>query len=90
MWTKAQMSQAMIPEKRNFQMLATAWPRLHGWLDDETDDRQRIEHLQVSARGWESTGRPRVELYRGQRLARMLAWRSHTRPVLEPLEALAA
>ena len=34
-------------------MLATAWPRLSGWLDDSAGDRERIEHLQVSARGWE-------------------------------------
>jgi DNA-binding SARP family transcriptional activator/Tol biopolymer transport system component len=67
-------------------MLATAWPRLSGWLDDSAAERERIEHLRVSARGWGSSGRPRSELYRGQRLARTVAWRADTRPLLEPLE----
>lgn len=67
-------------------MLATAWPRLNGWLDDTAAERERIEHLRVSAHGWKSSGRPRSELYRGQRLARTLAWRADMRPVLEPLE----
>ena len=33
-------------------MLATAWPRLSGWLDDSAAERERIEHLRVSAHGW--------------------------------------
>jgi Tol biopolymer transport system component len=68
-------------------MLATAWPRLSEWLDDTADDCERIEHLRVSAHGWESSGRPRSELYRGERLANTLAWRADASPVLEPLES---
>jgi Tol biopolymer transport system component/DNA-binding SARP family transcriptional activator len=67
-------------------MLATAWPRLSGWLDDSAGERERIEHLQVSARGWVSSGRPANELYRGQRLSRTLEWRTESRPILDPSE----
>jgi Tol biopolymer transport system component/DNA-binding SARP family transcriptional activator len=67
-------------------LLGTAWPRLGEWLADQDDTRDRIEHLQISARGWDSSGRPRSELYRGQRLARTVEWRARTHPILEPVE----
>lgn len=67
-------------------LLGTAWPRLGEWLAEQDDTQARIEHLQISARGWDSSGRPRSELYGGQRLARTIEWRASTRPILEPVE----
>jgi hypothetical protein len=68
-------------------MLASAWPRLSGWLDDASEERHRQDHLRVSAGGWESSGKARADLYRGRRLAEAVEWRASERPVLEPLES---
>jgi WD40 repeat protein/DNA-binding SARP family transcriptional activator len=64
------------------ESLATVWPRLRVWLDEDTEGRRILGHLQVAADGWMSAGCPPSELYRGARLQAVLEWRARTRPVL--------
>ena len=58
------------------EALASAWPRLRAWLDDDVEGRRVLHHLAASAAAWEALGRPESELYRGVRLARALDWRA--------------
>ena len=51
------------------EALATAWPRLRTWLDDDVDGQRILHHLSAAADGWDGLGRPDSELYRGIRLA---------------------
>lgn len=51
------------------EALATAWPRLAEWLDDDRGAAKQLRHLAESARAWDEMGRPDAELYRGARLA---------------------
>ena len=64
------------------EALARAWPRLQGWLDDDVEGQRMLRHLSVAADSWESMGRPDSELYRGIRLAQVLAWRDASAPEL--------
>ena len=58
------------------EALASAWPRLRGWLDDDIEGQRTLHHLAVTADAWEALGRPDSELYRGVRLTRALQWRA--------------
>ncbi len=57
------------------EAIARAWPRLQGWLDDDTEGQRVLRHLSVAADTWDTMGRPDDELYRGTRLAQALEWR---------------
>ena len=52
------------------EALARAWPRLRQWLDDDVEGQRIGSHLAATADGWEQSGRPDSELYRGARLER--------------------
>ena len=58
------------------ESLATAWPRLHEWLDDDVDNERRLHHLAASTAAWVEMGRPHSELYRGARLDAVAGWRT--------------
>ena len=58
------------------ETLARAWPRLRGWLDDDLDGQRILRHLSTAAASWHAMGRPDAELYRGDRLARAVAWQA--------------
>ena len=56
------------------EALFREWPRLVGWLDDDSAGRQLRLHLVASAREWDESGREAGDLYRGARLAAVLDW----------------
>ncbi|HSJ20485.1 MAG TPA: BTAD domain-containing putative transcriptional regulator [Nocardioidaceae bacterium] len=68
------------------EALARAWPRLRGWLDEDTEGQLILRHLAVAADTWDGMGRPDSELYRGTRLAQALEWRAASQPDLTPTE----
>lgn len=68
------------------EALAGAWPRLRGWLEDDTGGRRIQHHLTPAADAWQAMGRPDSELYGGNRLAEAMEWRHGAAPHLTPTE----
>ena len=68
------------------EALARAWPRLQGWLEDDTDGHRILRHLTGAADAWRGMGAPDSELYRGVRLAAALEWQDRSAPDLTPTE----
>lgn len=68
------------------ESLATAWPRLRGWLEDDAEGLRAMSALASAANTWESDGRPGEDLYRGGRLDAALAWRDSAHPELTESE----
>ena len=68
------------------ESLATAWPRLRGWLEDDAEGLRAMSALATAATTWEAEGRPAEDLYRGARLAALLAWRDAAAPELTESE----
>jgi DNA-binding SARP family transcriptional activator/WD40 repeat protein len=68
------------------EALFTAWPRLAGWLAEDSAARAVRRHLGPAAREWEARGRPEDELYRGARLAAALDWAAGPHGDPTPLE----
>ncbi|ALG08311.1 hypothetical protein AOZ06_16575 [Kibdelosporangium phytohabitans] len=50
------------------EALIRAWPRLHGWLDDDRETLRRHRQLTDATDAWESLRRDASALYRGARL----------------------
>src|SRR5262249_62216896 len=53
------------------EALATGWPRLRAWLDEERDARARAERLQRAAAEWERLGRATDGLLDRRELAQL-------------------
>ncbi len=68
------------------EALTAAWPRLRGWLEDDTGGRRIQHHLTPAADAWQAMGRPDSELYGGTRLAEAVEWRERSAPHLTPTE----
>jgi WD40 repeat protein len=51
------------------EALLTAWPRLHGWIEEDRDRLRAHRRLAEAARIWQELGREAGALYRGSRLA---------------------
>ncbi len=68
------------------EALVRAWPRLRGWLEDDTGGRRIQHHLTQAADAWQAMGRADSELYGGTRLAQAVEWRERTGPHLTPTE----
>ncbi len=68
------------------ESLATAWPRLRSWLDDDVDGLRIMRHLAIAADSWDELGQPDSELYRGTRQARAVEWRDRAHPSLSSTE----
>ncbi|MEU1728338.1 WD40 repeat domain-containing protein [Nonomuraea sp. NPDC005692] len=49
-------------------VLLSAWPKLHGWLDDDRSDHLVLRQFLDSAADWQTRGRDPAFLYRGTRL----------------------
>ena len=64
------------------EALARAWPRSAPWLDEDAAGQRILRHLSAAAEGWESLGRPVMELYRGARLEATWEWQSAASPDL--------
>lgn len=69
------------------ESLATAWPRLRGWLEDDAEGVRTMQALATAAESWEADGRPDEDLYRGARLGNALMWRDSASPELTPAES---
>ena len=68
------------------ESLATAWPRLHAWLEEDAEGARTFAALSAAAEMWNADGRPEDELYRGGRLQAVLEWRQSTLPDLTETE----
>ncbi|MGV4891581.1 nSTAND1 domain-containing NTPase [Streptomyces viridosporus] len=51
------------------ETLLTAWPRLHGWIEQDRERLRAHRRLTEAARAWEELDRDPGALYRGSRLA---------------------
>lgn len=60
------------------EALLTAWPRLHGWIDDAHDDVVRHTALVAAMSEWQLAGCSAGYLLAGQRLADYEAWVDRT------------
>lgn len=69
------------------ESLATAWPRLHSWLEKDAEGARTLAHLTTAAESWDEGGRPADELYRGARLRTALEWRGSSSPDLTATES---
>ena len=56
------------------EALLQEWPRLRGWLDEDTEGRRLQHRLREAAGAWEADRRDPGGLYRGARLAAALDW----------------
>jgi class 3 adenylate cyclase/WD40 repeat protein/RecA/RadA recombinase len=68
------------------EALMREWPRLRGWLEEDSAGHQLRLHLTDSAREWDERGRPPDELYRGARLAAAIDWQPEHDQELNALE----
>ncbi|MER7490328.1 hypothetical protein ABTY20_31480 [Streptomyces sp. NPDC126497] len=50
------------------EALITAWPRLHGWIEEDRERLRAHRNLTEAAAAWEELGREAGALYRGSRL----------------------
>jgi DNA-binding SARP family transcriptional activator/outer membrane protein assembly factor BamB len=57
------------------ESLATAWPRLRSWLDEDAESARLLTTVAAAAEAWNAAGRPDDDLYRGAHLQAALEWR---------------
>lgn len=69
------------------EAVATAWPRLDGWLAEDADHGRVARAVESAAEAWDADGRSDADLWRGARLHTALAWRAHGAPDLTEVEA---
>ena len=69
------------------EALLTRWPRLRGWLDEDREQLQLMQHLSRAADEWDSAGRRESELYRGPRLSIVGEVNETGNVILAPVEA---
>jgi WD40 repeat protein/DNA-binding SARP family transcriptional activator/energy-coupling factor transporter ATP-binding protein EcfA2 len=68
------------------EALLREWPRLRGWLEEDSEGRRLHRHLIHAAGEWQGSGRDPAELYRGARLASSLDWAAEHDSELNELE----
>jgi WD40 repeat protein len=56
------------------EALIREWPTLRNWLDDDREGLLLHRHMTQAAASWERRDRDPAELYRGARLAQVMAW----------------
>lgn len=57
------------------ESLATAWPRLKAWLDEDAEGTRILTTVAAAADAWNAAGRPDDDLLRGARLQAAIEWR---------------
>lgn len=57
------------------ESLATAWPRLQTWLEEDAESTRMLTAVAAAAEAWNAADRPEDDLYRGVRLQAALEWR---------------
>ena len=68
------------------EAVATAWPRLDRWLEEDAEDSRTLRAVEAAASGWDAGGRDDDDLLRGARLHSALAWREAAHPDLTDVE----
>ncbi|GGI47381.1 DNA-binding SARP family transcriptional activator [Agromyces flavus] len=68
------------------ESLATAWPRLRSWLEEDAESARTLAAIAAAAETWNADGRPDDELYRGGRLQATIDWRETSSPDLTEVE----
>jgi DNA-binding SARP family transcriptional activator/energy-coupling factor transporter ATP-binding protein EcfA2 len=68
------------------EAVATAWPRLAGWLDEDAEGGRLMSALAAVSETWQDGGRVDEDLARGARLAALLEWRDAFHPDLTAVE----
>ncbi|GAA5028059.1 hypothetical protein GCM10025738_05810 [Microbacterium fluvii] len=69
------------------EAIATAWPRLDGWLEEDAAGARLMGSLELAAQTWDADGRPADALLRGGRLQALREWREDAQPDLTEAEA---
>lgn len=57
------------------ESLATAWPRLQSWLEEDAESARMLTAVAAAAEAWNAADRPDDDLYRGVRLQAAVEWR---------------
>lgn len=68
------------------EAVATAWPRLDAWLEEDAEGARLLRHVESAAAQWDHDGRPDDDLTRGARLEAILEWQSDADPDLTTIE----
>ena len=68
------------------EALLREWPRLRGWLEEDTEGRRLHRHITLAAADWDGAGATPGELYRGVRLSSALDWAAEHGDELNALE----
>jgi DNA-binding SARP family transcriptional activator/energy-coupling factor transporter ATP-binding protein EcfA2 len=68
------------------EAIATAWPRLDGWLEEDAEGARLVTSVAAAADVWDGSGRRPEDLLRGARLRAALDWRDASHPDLTVVE----
>ena len=68
------------------EAVATAWPRLDGWLEEDAEGARLVATVATAAELWDASGRRDEDLLRGARLQAAMDWRDAARPDLTAVE----
>lgn len=69
------------------ESLATAWPRLQSWLEEDAESARTLTAVSAAAEAWSAAERPDDDLYRGVRLQAALEWRDTSPTDLTDVES---
>ena len=64
------------------EAVATAWPRLDGWLEEDAEGARLVSTVATATELWNGSGRRNEDLLRGARLQAALDWRDKSEPDL--------
>ncbi|MFH8250271.1 BTAD domain-containing putative transcriptional regulator [Microbacterium sp. B2969] len=68
------------------EAVATAWPRLDAWLEEDADGARTLRSIEGAAATWEAGEHDDDDLLRGARLHSALTWRDAADPDLTAVE----
>ncbi|WP_344063637.1 BTAD domain-containing putative transcriptional regulator [Microbacterium pumilum] len=68
------------------EAVATAWPRLDGWLEEDAEGARLVTTVATAAELWNGSGRRIEDLLRGARLQAAMDWRDQSQPDLTAVE----
>lgn len=68
------------------EAIASAWPRLDAWLEEDAEGARTLRAIETAAMGWDAGGRSEDDLLRGARLHSALDWREAAHPDLTGVE----
>ena len=68
------------------EAIATAWPRLDAWLEEDAEGARLVSTVAAAADAWNASDRREEDLLRGARLRTALDWRRTAGPDLTTIE----